>query len=231
MRTKTILLTAALAAAGVASSMAQGNVYSLNVVGYVNITLKPGYNLITAPLSAADNGVNTVLKNCNPPIPANSLLFTWDSVNATYAQALTADGANGWVDSQFNPATTQIPPGTAFFVQNAGAAPVTLTLTGTVLQNTNPVALAVGYSFIGDTEPLSADITTNGFPVVDNSLLYTWDATGQTYNQALTGQASPPAFLDSQFNPVVVAPSIGQGFIYFNPAASAATWNRAFTVQ
>src|ERR1700691_3524535 len=42
MRTKTLLLTAALVAAGVASSMAQSNVYSLNIVGYVNIPVTKG---------------------------------------------------------------------------------------------------------------------------------------------------------------------------------------------
>src|SRR5207249_3273515 len=36
MRTKTLLAAAAMLAAGFASSMAQSNVYSLNVVGYVN---------------------------------------------------------------------------------------------------------------------------------------------------------------------------------------------------
>ena len=47
MRTKTLLLTAALAAAGVVSSMAQ--VYSVNSVGYVNLTLPNGFSMIANP--------------------------------------------------------------------------------------------------------------------------------------------------------------------------------------
>ena len=47
MRTKTLLLTAALSAAGIASSMAQ--VYSVNAVGYVNTPLVTGFNLISNP--------------------------------------------------------------------------------------------------------------------------------------------------------------------------------------
>ena len=39
MRTKTLLLTAALAAAGAATSMAQSTIYSVNAVGYANITI------------------------------------------------------------------------------------------------------------------------------------------------------------------------------------------------
>ena len=57
MRTKSILLGAALLAAGVATSMAQvSNVYSVNVVGYVNLNLTNGLNLISNPLDAVGNG-------------------------------------------------------------------------------------------------------------------------------------------------------------------------------
>jgi len=47
MRNKNIVLCRTLAA-GVATSMAQSNVYSLNVVGYVNVTTTGGglFNLI-----------------------------------------------------------------------------------------------------------------------------------------------------------------------------------------
>ena len=45
MRTKTLLLTAVLGIASAASSMAQA-VYSVNVVGYVNLTLKRGFNAV-----------------------------------------------------------------------------------------------------------------------------------------------------------------------------------------
>ena len=45
MRTKALLLTAALGLASVATSMAQA-VYSVNVVGYINLTMKPGFNLV-----------------------------------------------------------------------------------------------------------------------------------------------------------------------------------------
>src|SRR5688500_4600203 len=49
MRTKTLLLTAALSAAGIATSMAQ--VYSVNAVGYVNTQLVPGFSLVSNPLN------------------------------------------------------------------------------------------------------------------------------------------------------------------------------------
>jgi hypothetical protein len=50
MRTKALLCTSAVAA-GVATSMAQPNVYSLNVVGYVNVPIQGGvsFNLLANP--------------------------------------------------------------------------------------------------------------------------------------------------------------------------------------
>src|ERR1700730_12330845 len=48
MRTKTLVCAAALMAAGVATSMAQSNVYSLNVVGYINITFPANKYTLTA---------------------------------------------------------------------------------------------------------------------------------------------------------------------------------------
>src|ERR1700735_871929 len=98
MRTKTLLLTAALVAAGVASSMAQSNVYSLNVVGYVNVTVSPGYNLVTTPL---DDGAGDLLTNViggssatATALPDGTLLYPWTS--SGYAGAQQYIQTFGW---------------------------------------------------------------------------------------------------------------------------------------
>src|SRR5687767_13420891 len=72
MRTKTLLLTAALSAAGLASSMAQ--VYSVNAVGYVNQSVPgsgtPGVSrlaILAVPLNGTNNELNTTM-----PLPAGS---------------------------------------------------------------------------------------------------------------------------------------------------------------
>src|SRR6267378_4268086 len=75
MRTKTLLCAAALAA-GVVSSMAQSNVYSLNVVGYVNKPFKNGlYTLVSNPLNGTNNTLNTILPNA----PNFSKINLWDT--------------------------------------------------------------------------------------------------------------------------------------------------------
>src|ERR1041385_5044775 len=59
MRTKTLLLAAALTAAGLATSLAQSNVYSLNVVGYVNVNVAGNkFNMMSAPLNFTGAGGN-----------------------------------------------------------------------------------------------------------------------------------------------------------------------------
>src|SRR5205823_10525287 len=55
MRTKTLILTAVLSAAGLATSFAQNPVYSQNAVGYINVNLSAGYTLIACQLNASPN--------------------------------------------------------------------------------------------------------------------------------------------------------------------------------
>src|SRR5439155_26780565 len=60
MRTKTLLLPAALSAAGLASATAQ--VYSVNAVGYVNVSV-PAHKLaiLGVPLNGTNNQMNTTM--------------------------------------------------------------------------------------------------------------------------------------------------------------------------
>jgi hypothetical protein len=229
MRTKTLLLAAVLSVAGIASSLAQ--VYSVNVVGYINLTLSPGLNLITVQLKGTNQNVNTLLASTTPVMPDNSLLFTWNATGQRYENALIG-GGGVWYDGGGSPSTVNLSPGQAFFIQVAGSANVTLTLVGEVPTGANAVSIANGLGFYGDPAPVSQNILTNGFPVADNDLLYTWDTAGQRWNNALVGAGpspGPAAWYDSGGNVVVVAPLVGQGFVVSHTGAT--TWNRTFTVQ
>jgi hypothetical protein len=87
---------------------------------------------------------------------------------------------------------------------------------------------------LGDFVPTSQEIVTNGFPIRDGSTLFTFNSTSQAYTEALNGVQTPPdgpAWYNADYSAVVTfAPAVGQGFVYFNPSASA-PWNRNFTVQ
>src|SRR5690348_15250407 len=79
MRTKALLCAAALLAAGVATSMAQSNVYSLNVVGYVNVRMNQGLTMIANPLDAGNNTVSNVFKNVDPN--NHYTILSWDGAS------------------------------------------------------------------------------------------------------------------------------------------------------
>ena len=110
MRTKA-LLCAAFVAAGAISAVAQQNVYSLNIVGYVNVNVPVGYSLLANPLSAGvTNGANEIM-----PVVPDSQFLTWNGAGFDAVQYSSL--FNAWV----NPATLdpanppQLPPGKGFF--------------------------------------------------------------------------------------------------------------------
>jgi hypothetical protein len=245
MRTKTLLLGAATLAAGVVTSLA-ANTYSVNVVGYINVTVQPGYNLIANQLDI--DGVDAISTVLDPGTPSSQDgAFTLKFHSGAYNQDFYDGTGNtigfiGWYDGiTGNPSTNTVAPGTGFFYFNPTGSAATLTLTGTVLQGTNSIPLPAGYSLdsVVVPEAITLDTTaTNNFPVADGAfyLSYTnvghggnyatqdfYDATGNTigfvgWYDGITG------------NQVFPTPAVGQGFFYFN-TGSATTWSRNFSVQ
>lgn len=119
MRTKTLALSAVLGALGTASLVAQTNVYSLNAVGYINVTMPPGYSIVTCPLicgtdteyastyggNPVTNDLNVVLNNDNGQYK-NALVLQFINGGA-FGNADSGQGANlggGWVGSSSLPA-------------------------------------------------------------------------------------------------------------------------------
>src|SRR5688500_9409874 len=87
MRTKTLLLTAALTAAGVATSMAQ--VYSVNMVGYINHTIPSGFSMLANQLNnSPDNKVVTLF----PAPPEGTQVYKFDAQSDTFQFMQFADG-------------------------------------------------------------------------------------------------------------------------------------------
>lgn len=205
-------------------------VYSQNIVGYINISLAPGLNLITAQLKGTNNNITTVVGSTSPVMADNSSLYKWNPAGQTFASGQVYSGGVWYDPSSGNPSTTTVDPGQGFFIDNAGTA-TTLTIVGDVPLGTNNVAVNAATGFYGDPVPVAQDIATNGFPIIDNAALYTWNNTQRKYNPGLIGGAGTPgAWYDaSTGNPVVVAPAVGQGFVVNSPATG--TWKRVFTVQ
>src|SRR4051794_16433909 len=91
MRTKTLLCAAALAA-GVASSIAQ--VYSLNVVGYVNVPLYGGgqYNMVANPLNNTNNNITNLFSHASE----GDTIFRWDKDAYDFAGVQPTYSAGHW---------------------------------------------------------------------------------------------------------------------------------------
>lgn len=93
MRTKTLALSAVLGALGTASLVAQTNVYSLNAVGYINVTMPPGYSIITCPLICGTDTEYASTYGGNPV--TNDLNVVLNNDNGQYARAIVLQFING----------------------------------------------------------------------------------------------------------------------------------------
>src|SRR5438270_1616829 len=146
MRTKTLLLTAALSAAGLATSMAQ--VYSVNIVGYVNLNIPVGYSMIANQLNATPD--NTVI-NLMPTPPNLTTVYKFDPTSALFSSADYTDGA--WEGDL----TITANPGEGIFIYTPAA--FTQTFVGEV-QLVSDHALPNGFSIVSSVIPQSGALDT-----------------------------------------------------------------------
>lgn len=210
MRTKTLILTAALSAAGVATSMAQGAVYSVNAVGYVNTVLKPGFNLISNPLIAANNTIGELFKS----LPDDSQVYKFDGTRFTTA---TKDGT-------FIPTTAAnltVMPGEGVFVRNPTAGDVTITFVGDVPQGTLNNPLPQGLSIRSSMVPQAGTAAELGLVGQTNDQVYQFDPATQRYRTSTND--------DGDWFPALGTLKVGEAF--FLRKAAAGTWTRTFNVN
>jgi hypothetical protein len=215
MRTKTLLLIAALSAAGAATSMAQ--VYSVNAVGYVNTTVPAGkLALVSNPLNAADNSVNA--------------LFTDAAKAAGGMQVFTFSPTTGYKTYTWDPdfvafdpdGTETVTPGHGVFVKNPTAAAVTITFVGDVPQGSLSTPLVKGLQIVASAVPQEGAVDTLGFVPSGADQIYNYDATkGYTLASYDTDfQSWDPA-----------APTLKVGEAVFLRSANGGAWTRTFSVN
>jgi hypothetical protein len=234
MRTKTMLLSALLGALGSVSVMAQTNVYSLNAVGYINVTVQPGFNIVSCPLiTAPDNTVGTVLNNASGSWTGTSVYFWFpgntppsyseDVAKVVGSGKLDTTNANGWSFGGTNVAA----PGVGFWIDSPSN--YTLTFVGTVPTGPITNTLVPGFNLVGSVVPMSGDLCSNSISALTNytigDVVYTYNgsnnpvyaeyvstsnakADGHGYQEAGTTTGNWTSLGD----PIV--PNVGQGFWY-----------------
>lgn len=215
MRTKTLLLAAALSAVGIVSSLAQSNVYSLNVVGYVNRDCagNGGFTLLANPLDSGTNTLNGVLASA---LPATSKVLKWGGTSFnTYTRT-----ASGWLPPTGGTAT--VAPGEGFFVQTPNPGPaLTLTFVGNVLQGSLTNDYPLLFNLSGNQFPDSGTVTALGMVPPTNNKILTWGgASYNTYTKTATGWLPPGS-----------GPTINVADGFFVNAVTPFMWVRNVTVQ
>lgn len=224
MRTKTVLLTALLGAASIASSVAQ-TVYSVNAVGYVNVTIPAGgFALLANPLNQTVNSITSVL----PSVPNNTILYV---INKTTGQFNTFTKRSETLWSGTGAADVRLDPGVGFFLKNPTAEALTVTFVGEVPQTTDTAALSVaynaGFNLVGSIVPQSGGlVSTLGYTPTANDVVYRFDTAKQsyvfsTYRNPTTGWTG----ISGETEPQI---SVAQGF-WLN-AKTSGTWTRTFTI-
>jgi hypothetical protein len=216
MRTKTLLLTAALSAAGVATSMAQGAVYSVNAVGYVNTSLVAGYNLISNPLDNKSANGNSIA-NLFAGVPDGTQVFKFE--NGAFVSTAFDEIVGGWDPADV--AAKTVLPGDGVFVRVNG--PTTITFVGEVPQGNLVNPLPAGLSIKSSMVPQAGTAADLGLQGADGDQLYQWVPANQAY-------------ATSTFDSIVGGwdPALGQlkvGEAFFLRKAAAGTWNRTFSVN
>jgi len=245
MRTKTLLLSALLGALGSVSVHAQ-NVYSLNAVGYINVTLQPGFNIVSVPLmTTPDNTIGTVLNNANGSLTGNNVffyspstgLYSEDSARTIGTDRGDTTNANGWASDGTNNAA----PGVGFWFENSTASAITVTFVGTVPSGPITNTLVAGFNLVGSVVPVSGDIVSNTISMFTNYNIgddvYTYDptqppATAYTEYASASGRGGGFGYLgqwQSPGDPMI--PNVGQGFWYENNVGTTVNWVENYSVS
>jgi hypothetical protein len=222
MRTKTLLLAAALTAVGIATSMAQ--VYSVNAVGYVRTTLKPGFNMISNPLLATSNKISDLFKNVDGGVPTEGFaLYKYNGTGYDVA-FIFDDGSVDGVDFT-------LAPGEGAFVQNSSATAKTITFVGEVPQNTLTTTLHAGFQIVSSQVPQAGTIVDLGYKGADQDTAYQFDATTQAYKTPATLFYDDPSNPNSASSWDPAAPNLAVGEAFWLNRLAAGTWTRTFSVN
>jgi hypothetical protein len=195
--------------------MAQSNVYSLNVVGYVNTPLVGGgqFTAVANPLNSTNNTLLGVFSG----LPSGSQVQVWNygiqdfNVYTKTSTSFTSGGA-----------TIPFVPGQAVFVKILGAG-VTNTFVGEVMQGSLTNSVAAGFNMVGSIVPQSGLATTDlGLQPPNGTQLQQWDTAIQDFHvhtKTSTSWTSGEPTLN-----------VGEGF-FLKLLAGNYDWVRNFTVQ
>ena len=164
--------------------MAQSNVYSVNIVGYINVPMAAGaQTLLENPL---DNGTNDITSIDNGAIPNKSTASTWNGTG--FVGSIKQSGVWG--------PDLAIAPGIGFFVTPKTAA--TVTFIGQAPASNN-YALGTAQVLVGALLPISGNLNDAAGPnalnlgaaLPNKSTVSTWNGTAYVGSLKQSGTWTP----------------------------------------
>jgi hypothetical protein len=211
MRTQLLLATAALAALGAFSASAQ--VYSVNAVGYVNVSVPAGAGKFALVANQLNASPNNAVSNIFAGVPEGTLVYSWGGASFTISTFEFGEWSNGQI---------QVGPGTGAFLRNPGATALAVTFVGEVPQGQLDTAYPSGFSLLSSKVPQGGALqAVLGFTPKESDIVYKWNTTDQKYDLF--------TYEFGEWSPSAPAFAVGEGF--FLKTSGAGTWSRNFSVN
>jgi hypothetical protein len=239
MRTKALLIASAALAAGVVTSQAQ--VYSQNIVGYINAPAPVSYSVQSVQLDiSGGNSLTNIIQN-----PVGNLdgsgVYVWNGTTyTTYILDSTLGGVADATDSHAVPSPT-LSAGTPFLFNNQGGVAITNTFVGSVHfssgtypgTTTNQISSAI-LTFTASVLPIGGGVSTvlqftNSAGALDGNYILIPVISGgvQTgFSQVTFDSGFSTGFGDVSDSFQVPEPVIpvGGGFFFGNQSVAPYTW-------
>lgn len=209
MKTLKALLCLSALAGGIVVSQAQ-NVYSLNVVGYVNVPVAGNtfFTMVANPLNTANNTIGSVI--AAPP-----------DFTTLYKYTGTGFAISTFLFGAWDDATFTLNPGEGAIIQSATA--FTTTFVGEVMTGNLTNSFPAGYSIRSSMVPQAGTLTALGLTpasLTDFDTVYQFNTATQGYDifSLVFGSWSP------------AEPTLKVGESIWLQTAAPGQWIRNFTI-
>jgi len=213
--------------------LAQSNVYSLNVVGYVNKVLKGGnyYTSAANPLNTTNNTLAGLFGGPTTGLITGTRVLKWSTTAADFVTYTKTSFGTGW--SGGGESVSLNPGEGCLILTTATSGDITNTFVGEVLQGNLTNSYIPGYQMTANQVPDSGSVTALGLttPTPVTSRLLKW-------NNTVGAQGDWEVFTRTGFgvfwSPSVPNLDVAEGILILAQAAPPATgafnWVRNFTV-
>lgn len=215
MKTGTLLASLLLPLILVAAAPAQA------AVSFVNLTVKPGFNLISNPLDATDNLIGAVFKKFDGDVPGGTTVYKL--VNGNFVAAAWDDLENRFVPE--SAAAETVLPGSGVYLFLPGTQERVITFVGEIPEGMIRLVIPPGFSIISNPIPMVVDPgSIIIFPPPSPIVLYKYNTTTRNFTASMFDQ------LDNQWVPGLPNLGVAEAVLVFN-AGPAFNSCRTYTIM